>query len=1153
MRLTPFTSSLSRVVLSNLGHICICVVLTATTPCPKSQADETGTVPPPSATIPQNATADKTLPSLDDLNGYREAFATNDSLDDATRQTLDQHLSRAIEHLTAANQATKLTADLSAELESTPRVMQLGKEALEKAVPMPIPLDAVPGLRAKDQLETRLAETTAALSSAEKRFSDSKNEIERRAQRSAQIADLETENKRQLTETAAQLAGPDPEGEKPEIRTARLIRMRARQHRFQQEAALYAQELRTYEGAERKWKLQRDLAERETAELEKLNTALKARIAEVDQVLAIQESSAAQQAALQADPAIRSEADRNAQLAQRKLELLAAAKKTQASLSEQKSNLKRRIADFDELKKRAETSDYSQAIGVLLRNQQAGLQNSDVIRSQYRERRPAITDLNVEIMDWDEKRRQLFIDLEGEVELLVKQLEASFSQALDTDLTEQVRELLSARLTLYQDLIDVGNAELDRMVAVDTQAKLLANQIDDEEKWLAEHVLWVRSAEWVGSSSIDYVAAFQSAVGQQEWRTTADLIRKYVSRHWAWIVGTLVSLALILSARQRLKARIREYGHQAQKTTTIEFRPTVIALILTLIVAWPVPLLVWFAGRRLDDAAAGHLFSHSIASALQLAGLVWGVIESIRQVARVGGVGVSHFEWPARVTRSVRRFANLLTLTLLPSALAAQFFATLGDEQITNSIGRVAFICMMVSLSYALHELLNVKGPIRESVAASAPRSLLRKTSWLWPRAVVIAPLSLAVLSAVGFHYTAVQLTGRLAATLLAVLVLVISSELVSRWLLITYRRLAIYRSREKRLKAQQQPADAGATDPPAPQAATLELKLTDINAQAHQIIRIAMSAMTLGALYVIWDDVLPAFRFLDHIEIWPNALIATDGDSPAVWITATDLLLAALIVVATLLASRNLPGMMEITVLKRLPLDAGARYAATSIARYVILITGFVFGFRQIGIGWESVQWLVAAMTVGLGFGLQEIFANFVSGIILLFERPIRVGDTVTIGEHSGTITRIRIRATTIMDWDKKDVIIPNREFVTGQVVNWTLTDPAMRLIIPVGVAYGSDTKLTEQLLYQVAHENSNVLKDPGVSVIFAEFGDNTLNFQLRTYVNTLTVLLATKHQLHLAIDELFKRHNIEIAFPQRDLHIRSIPDELSKLMQRQ
>ena len=139
--------------------------------------------------------------------------------------------------------------------------------------------------------------------------------------------------------------------------------------------------------------------------------------------------------------------------------------------------------------------------------------------------------------------------------------------------------------------------------------------------------------------------------------------------------------------------------------------------------------------------------------------------------------------------------------------------------------------------------------------------------------------------------------------------------------------------------------------------------------------------------------------------------------------------------------------------------------------------VTGIVVVFTLLGIGWSQVQWLVAAVTVGLGFGLQEIFANFVSGLILLFERPIRIGDTVTVGGVAGNVSRIRTRATTITDWGRKELIIPNKEFVTGQVVNWSLSDQLLRLVIKVGIAYGSDTHLARDILMRVAKANERVL----------------------------------------------------------------------------
>jgi potassium efflux system protein len=198
------------------------------------------------------------------------------------------------------------------------------------------------------------------------------------------------------------------------------------------------------------------------------------------------------------------------------------------------------------------------------------------------------------------------------------------------------------------------------------------------------------------------------------------------------------------------------------------------------------------------------------------------------------------------------------------------------------------------------------------------------------------------------------------------------------------------------------------------------------------------------------------------------------------------------------------------------------------------------------IGIGWSKVQWLAAAMVVGLGFGLQEIFANFVSGLILLFERPIRIGDTVTVGDVTGEVTRIQIRATTITDWNRKELVIPNKEFVTGQVINWTLSDSTLRVIVPVGIAYGSNTQLAEEILAKVAKENDLVLAEPKSKVLFLEFGESSLNFELRVFVSSVEYLLKVRHQLHKAIDQEFRRAGIEIAFPQRDIHVRSIRDSL-------
>jgi small-conductance mechanosensitive channel len=167
--------------------------------------------------------------------------------------------------------------------------------------------------------------------------------------------------------------------------------------------------------------------------------------------------------------------------------------------------------------------------------------------------------------------------------------------------------------------------------------------------------------------------------------------------------------------------------------------------------------------------------------------------------------------------------------------------------------------------------------------------------------------------------------------------------------------------------------------------------------------------------------------------------------------------------------------------------------------------------------------------------------FANFVSGLIVLFERPIRIGDTVTVGTTTGTVTRIRTRATTITDRDRKELIIPNKSFVTGDVINWTLSDPVTRLIIRVGVAYGSDVELIERLMLDLAKAHPLVLDEPPPTVFFSEFGDSALNFELRVFYQDILNKILLTHELNKAIDKCFSEHGIVIPFPQRDIHIRS------------
>jgi potassium efflux system protein len=241
-----------------------------------------------------------------------------------------------------------------------------------------------------------------------------------------------------------------------------------------------------------------------------------------------------------------------------------------------------------------------------------------------------------------------------------------------------------------------------------------------------------------------------------------------------------------------------------------------------------------------------------------------------------------------------------------------------------------------------------------------------------------------------------------------------------------------------------------------------------------------------------------------------------------------------------TFIAARNLPGLLEITLLQRLSIEPGTRYAITAISRYSIIAVGLLIAFNRVGADWSQMQWIVAALGVGVGFGLQEIVANFVSGLIILFERPVRVGDTVTIGDVSGTVSRIQIRATSITDWDNREILVPNKMLITDTVTNWTLSDPVTRLLIPVGVAYGSDTMRAQELMLDQVKANPLVLTQPPPTVFFLGFGDSALNYEVRAFVAQPAHRLPVLHELHVGIERALREDGIQIPFPQRDLHLK-------------
>ncbi len=276
--------------------------------------------------------------------------------------------------------------------------------------------------------------------------------------------------------------------------------------------------------------------------------------------------------------------------------------------------------------------------------------------------------------------------------------------------------------------------------------------------------------------------------------------------------------------------------------------------------------------------------------------------------------------------------------------------------------------------------------------------------------------------------------------------------------------------------------------------------------------------------------------RLLERAWNWLNYGIA--GSS----FTVGKLVIVLVLLVALVWVTGRVTTMVVDRILARRGLDVGIAQAVGTIFRYAIVGLGTLVIVQSAGIDLSTLTVLAGALGVGLGFGLQNVVGNFISGLIILFERPIKVGDRVEVGQVMGDVRRIAARATTVVTNDNIAIIVPNSDFITERVTNWSHGSRLVRLRVPVGVSYAADPDVVRRLLTDVAERHAGVLKEPKPDVIFLEFGDSSLNFELRVWTRDFTdkpILL--RSQLNFDIWQQFKSGGIEIPFPQRDLHIRS------------
>jgi potassium efflux system protein len=1102
-------------------------------------------------TAQENPTVSETLPTVtggelttENIQVRLKIAEDSKDLDPSIRTKLIETYTRILEQLRIRADAVARSEQFTKQTREAPDALQELKTELARPVAEQQPEIAADA--ALVQVQQLLSQAETNLAEAQKGLHALQDEPKRRANRRIEIPKLAEAAEAQLQEIDRQLdLKPSPDVP-PEVTTAARLQLDIRKQVIAAEGAASQAEFQFFEATGELLAAQRDRAARRVAECEGLVRALTVIVNERRRKEAEWQALEAGRISAQAQPAVRSIAEANAELARKRQETAGRIESTTRELEQIDRMVTALDAQFTKITKRYETAGATEAIGLLLRRQRDDL--PDVARHQreIRQRSAEISGNYLELIDYEEQRTEL-ATLDQRADDIVSSLSNAVPESNRRYLEFEVRSALEAQRDVYDSLIADTNSLLDKLVELDVRQRQLIARSAEYAAYCDERILWIRSATMIDGDHLRQCRlALLWLADPSSWADVLSSLRADTAEHPMLTTLMVLFFGTLLLAQRPLRMTIVQLGEQASRSNITTYLPTLRAFLITGFLTMLWPGLAGYLGLRLVASENSSEFVRAIGHGLTATAVLFATLELFRHICRRQGLGESHFAWDSTGVKLVRQSIWWFMACGLPLMLVVTLTEAQSSETVKNSLGRLAFIGLLAVLSACVHQLMRPGGGVPEKYYSANPQSWAGRLKYFWYLLAIGSPVTLALLAFSGYYYTALQLAWRLLATWWLIMGLLILHATLIRWSLLSYRDLAMRKARERRAAAEAAPSSSGASTVPSAQfvRSQQDVALSDINKQSRKALQLGLAVGMVVGLWLVWVDVLPALGALRHVELWMTEVANSAGGTTttvAQPVTLADLLLAAFVASLTLTASRNLPSLLQIAVLQRLPLDSGVRYAIITVCQYAITTVGLVTTFGLIGIGWYKVQWLVAAISVGLGFGLQEIFANFISGLILLFERPVRLGDIVTVGEVTGTVTGIQMRATTITDWDMRELVVPNREFITGRVMNWTLSSTVSRMSIVVGVAYGTDPDLVRELLMRAAAQHPLVLKDPVPHALFNDFGDSTLTFVLRVYMANRETYLELRHTLLTTIAHDFHQAGVEFAFPQRDIHIRS------------
>lgn len=770
-----------------------------------------------------------------------------------------------------------------------------------------------------------------------------------------------------------------------------------------------------------------------------------------------------------------------------------------------------------------------------------------------------IPNLNLWIYDLRGYREGIF-DVQNYINGIIKK-----TAALES-VREQLEQVIRQRRVLYEDLYGILSDSLTIANELRTKYNELQTNSQQVRSLINDHLFWLASNQGI---SLDFFKSIGPNIAQQAsdlWQyLCSDFLKPQNLFNYLKIFFPIIFIGTgFFLSRQYFRNLTNKLALRLDKRTD-SYILTPFAIINHFFLIIPRVCLITLLGSMVIFITLDN-FDDQIVLTFYLSLHVICFLY-VRHIMEPNSLEQRHFEISPDKLANRRVIIDQLWFIGIPMLTIANMREIEPTKLPNDSIG---YLLMLLGFFYlTIFAIVQAKRLISKETPSMTTLTLLLVG--------IITPMTITVMLGLGYYYTVIQLLNRVAITLYLGFLYLILSQTLRRELHVTEVKLTnssqllalntkfnsldniandvkLVKKGKKttktrnagfnRILSNNSTTNGSAADSPS-------MTVTRLMMASNRIFKLCntfLLVLFLFFMYLQWNDLAGVLDYLNHIYLWQSQQVI-DGKVIVNALTLKDLLVTLLIIGITILLNRNLPMLIEHLILLRSNNNTKSiSYTIKLLFSYLITALGTILAAGSLGISWDSLQWLVAALSVGLGFGLQEIFANFVSGIIILFERQLRVGDIVTLSGLSGTVSKIRIRATTIISFENMEVVIPNRQFITTALTNWSLSNTVTKIVFTIGVAYGTDVKKAKRLLAEILRQCPNIDRDRQ-AVYVQSLDDSAITLMCEVFVNEIGKRKAVIDFLSVESLRVFAENDIEIPFNQMDVNIRNL--DTDKILQ--